>query len=135
MKFNNIAENQKVAAEQYFKDGSYEMAIPPLKALLSIMVEGNYEGKDLSHPEIREMFTYDYLIKSDFYVSRVMQKQQNDIRLHENHIKNLEQSIASNSKDPKIIAELKRRLSVAKADLTDISSIAFMKRNVGMLGK
>ncbi len=132
---NNIAENQKVAAEQYFKDGSYEMAIPPLKALLSIMVEGNYEGKDLSHPEIREMFTYDYLIKSDFYVSRVMQKQQNDIRLHENHIKNLEQSIASNSKDPKIIAELKRRLSVAKADLTDISSIAFMKRNVGMLGK
>jgi hypothetical protein len=132
---NNIVESQRSVAEQYFKDGSYEMAIPPLKALLSIMVHGNYEGKDLNNPEIREMFTHNYLVKSDFYMGRLLHKQQNDIRLYENHIKNLEQAIAANTTDSKLVEEFQRRLAIAKQDLTNISSVEFMKRSVGTLGR
>ncbi|MDR2907749.1 MAG: hypothetical protein LBU91_07165 [Bacteroidales bacterium] len=132
---NNIVENQKVAAEQYFKDGSYEMAIPPLKALLSIMVDGTYEGKDLNHPDIREMFTYNYLVKSDFYADRMKQKQQSDIQLYESHIKNLEQVIADNAQDLKLTEEFQRRLAIVKQDLDAVSSTGFMKRSIGTLGK
>ena len=42
---NNIVENQARVAKNYFDDGSVSMAIPPLKALLHIMVYGQYEGK------------------------------------------------------------------------------------------
>ena len=67
----NIAEAHHWVAEQYFRDGSIELALPPLKALLHIMVHGNYEGKTLTDPEIRGLFTRDTLLTSDWYSARL----------------------------------------------------------------
>ena len=43
---DNIIETQRTVALNYFKDGSIDVACPPLKALLHIMAYGEFEGKD-----------------------------------------------------------------------------------------
>ena len=52
----NIVEAQQKVALSYFEDGSIEAAIPPLKILLHMMAYGNYEGKEMSDPEIEKLF-------------------------------------------------------------------------------
>ena len=47
---DNIVTTQKQIAENYFADGSVALACPPLKALLHIMRDGQYEGKDINDP-------------------------------------------------------------------------------------
>ena len=64
---NNIVETQQKVALNYFEDGSIEAAIPPLKILLNIMAYGEYEGKDISNPELRKYFDRDYVLNSDWY--------------------------------------------------------------------
>ena len=67
----NIVETQKKIASNYFKDGSIDLACPPLKALLHIMVDGSYEGKAIGDPEIRALFDRDHLLNSDWYQARL----------------------------------------------------------------
>lgn len=82
---NNIVENQARVAKNYFDDGSVSMAIPPLKALLHIMVYGQYEGKTIDCREVRELFTQEYAINSDWYKERLIAKQNYDVALWEKH--------------------------------------------------
>ena len=73
---SNIVEAQQHAAEAYFTDGSIDDACPPLRALLHIMVHGQYQGKDISHPELRALFTREALLESDWYKQRLQTKRQ-----------------------------------------------------------
>ena len=54
---DNIVTTQKRVAKMYFDDGSIAQACPPLKALLHIMLNDEWEGKGLDDPEFRKMFT------------------------------------------------------------------------------
>ncbi len=81
-----IADAQQQAALSYFDDGTIACACPPLKALLSIMAYGEYQGMSSDHPEIRKMFTRGYLLSSDWYQERLSIKQRRDIALWENHV-------------------------------------------------
>lgn len=81
----NITEAQQRVARGYIQDGSIRNACPPLAALLYIMVDGHYQGKGVDHPDIRRMFTLDYLLKSDWYQQRLFIEQQRNIRLWQRH--------------------------------------------------
>ncbi len=70
----NIVEAQKKVARNYFLDGGIDDAIPPLKALLHIMDQGEFEGKTIEDPEIRELFTLESLLQSDWYQARLQAK-------------------------------------------------------------
>ncbi len=70
----NIVETQKRIAENYFKDGGIEKACPPLKALLHIMVSGEYEGSQIKDPAVRELFTRESLLSSEWYQDRLNAK-------------------------------------------------------------
>jgi hypothetical protein len=71
---NNIVEAQRKAALNYFEDGGIDLAIPPLKALLHIMAYGTYEDKTLDDPEIRDMFSLENILESDWYQARLQAK-------------------------------------------------------------
>ncbi|KPJ90902.1 MAG: hypothetical protein AMJ53_12675, partial [Gammaproteobacteria bacterium SG8_11] len=83
---HNIVSAQRRVAQRYFDDGTIEGACPPLKALLYMMAEGSFEGKGISHPDIRHMFTRQYLLASDWYQQRLALKQQLDVQLWHSHI-------------------------------------------------
>lgn len=85
-----ICEAQRTVALNYFEDGSVEAACPPVKALLHIMAHGHYGGKTVEHPAIREMFTRNGLLASDWYAERLSTKQKRDIDLWQRHVKSLE---------------------------------------------
>ena len=62
---NAIVEAQQRVALEYFEDGSIDLACPPAKAILKIMAE----GKRADDPAIRELFTLESLLVSDWYRS------------------------------------------------------------------
>jgi hypothetical protein len=49
------------------------------------MAKGSFEGKDASHPDIRHLFTREYLLSSDWYEQRLVLKQELDIQLWHKH--------------------------------------------------
>ncbi len=87
---DNIVTTQKRVAESYFNDGSVAMACPPLKALLHIMTDREYQGWNLEHPEFRALFTRESLLASDWYSERLAAKQRLDLRLWQAHAKYLQ---------------------------------------------
>ncbi|MCL4103615.1 UNVERIFIED_CONTAM: hypothetical protein GTU68_059694 [Idotea baltica] len=70
----NICETQQRVAARYFEDGSIDLAIPPLKALLHIMAHGDFEGKSITDPEIRGLFDCEAVLESDWYLARLNAK-------------------------------------------------------------
>ncbi|MDQ8203524.1 hypothetical protein [Pelagicoccus sp. SDUM812003] len=91
----NIVETQRRVALNYFEDGSIDIACPPLKALLNIMAYGSYEGKGIDDPEVRDLFTYEAVIESDWYKARLDAKQKVDVALWERHAKYLDEYLSN----------------------------------------
>ncbi|NTV90785.1 MAG: hypothetical protein HGA22_10585, partial [Clostridiales bacterium] len=71
----NIAEGHRKAALNYFRDGSIKDAIPPIKAILSIMAQGDYHGHTLEKEAVRNLFTKEYILSSEWYADRLRYKQ------------------------------------------------------------
>ena len=132
---DNIVEAQCNVARQYIDDGSIEDACPPLHALLHIMAEGEYQGMDVRHPEIRKMFTREYLLQSDWYRKRLTAKQQRESRLWQNHVSYLEGFINKNGYAD-VVEELKiaDKLAAAHQRLSYVQSDDYLVRLEGTLG-
>lgn len=131
----NIVEAQEKVALRYFEDGSIESAIPPLKILLHIMAYGNYQGKDISHPELRAYFERDYIINSDWYKDRLKLKQSKDIRFYDSQITYLETFIANpNNVDLVSEMKIKDRLKSVKKMYTEAKSDDYVDSLVGTIG-
>ena len=132
---NHIVETQQRVARQYFHDGSIDDACPPLYALLHIMAYGDYQGKDAHHPEIRAMFTREYLLASDWYQQRLQAKQQADIALWQRHVSYLQSFLADvNNAEPIASLGLAQRYLAAQEKLSEVNSSSYLQTLVGTLG-
>lgn len=133
---DNIVATHERVAQAYFDDGTVEMACPPLQALLHIMAKGDWNGHGLEAPEVREMFTREALLASDWYHARLVAKQKWDIMMSERSVETLERAL-----DNPAIADvvdsmsLKDRLVQAKAKLAQVSSEDYLTSLIGTLGK
>jgi hypothetical protein len=110
-----ICEAQRGVALNYFEDGSVESACPPVKALLYIMAYGHYDGKPVTDPEIRGLFTRERLLESEWYKERLRVKQSRDVALWTRHV-------------------TATRSDAAKAGLERVSSPAYLAELVGTIG-
>lgn len=132
---DNIIEAQQRVAQQYIDDGSIEDACPPLKALLHIMASGKYQGKDVHHPDIRVMFTRDYLLNSDWYQERLEIRQQRAIKLWKGHIEYLQAFLnRPGYADEAKKMGIRERLDTAVEKLASVQGAVYLKRLVGTLG-
>jgi hypothetical protein len=132
---DNIIETQQRVALNYFQDGSIEVACPPLKALLHIMAHGHYEGKKITDPSIRALFTREALIDSDWYKARLDAKAGVDQALWKRHLSYLESFLTKTNYQ----SELKRlkiheRIAQANAMLDHVNSPTYRASLVGMIG-
>jgi len=127
-----IVETQTRVAKQYFEDGSVEAACPPLKALLYIMAEGSWQGKGVDHPEVRGMFTREYLMASEWYRARLRAKQTVDVALWGRHVSALEQFRESGAAKHGVNVE--GRLEEALRQLARVSRTGYLKELEGTLG-
>jgi hypothetical protein len=132
---NNIVEAQQKVAQAYIEDGSINDACPPLQAVLRIMAEGNYEGKTIDDPSIREMFTLDYLLNSDWYKERLVIKQQRDAALWQMNRDYVEQKMDEiNESVTDLWAELQDQLENAEHMREWVNSDSYLERLQGTLG-
>lgn len=77
---DNVAATHRRVAAHYFADKSVEMAVPPLRALLHVMLDGTYEGKGLDDPAFRAMFSREAVLSSDWYRARLETKREGEVR-------------------------------------------------------
>ncbi len=132
---NNIVEAQQKVARQYISDGSIEDACPPLKALLYIMAEGQYQGMDAHSPEFRAMFTRDYLLASDWYRQRLETKQANDAELWRRHIENLVHFLNQTGYEEEAERlDIPGKLKYARQKLETILQPEYLESLVGTIG-
>ncbi len=131
----NIVEAQQKVAARYLEDGSVDDACPPLKALLHIMAEGSYRGKDAHHPDIRALFTRSALLASDWYQERLETKQARDVALWQRHVANLA-AFAGRPSYQDIVdkLEIRQRLEAAKAKLAWVGSGDYLQSLRGTIG-
>jgi len=133
----NIVETQERVARTYLEDGSVNVAIPPLKALIFIMAEGSYEGKDVSSPEFRAMFHRENIINSDWYRSRLEGKVNLDIKLMNRHLDYLRKVRNAMVQDPLNLgdlAEIDQRITWVKSKLSILKEKNSWEEFVGTLG-
>ncbi|HOE75824.1 MAG TPA: hypothetical protein PK905_07655 [Rectinema sp.] len=131
----NIAFAMEKSAKAYFEDGSYETAIPPLKAVLSTMVYGNYEGKSIEHPEVRRLFDREYVLESDWYRTRLDSYREQEIAHVQSSISYLKKFLADRA-EPKSLTErrVQAELSSAYDRLELLTSPNYLKRIWGSIG-
>lgn len=130
-----ITEAQERVAESYLLDGSIDLACPPLRALIHIMAEGNYKGKDVHSPEIRSMFTRESLLQSDWYEERLKTRRQRDQQLWQRHIAYVQTYL----NQPDYAQECERlnlaaRLKHAESQFARVSSSDYLHELNGCIG-
>jgi hypothetical protein len=124
----SIVESQKRVAQSYFEDGSADAACPPLKMLLRIMADGG----TADDPRVRQMFTRESLLESDWYRERLWVKQHRDTALWRRHVAALESYRATNTGPDDIDSE--RRLEAAREKLRQVSAPAYLNELRGTIG-
>ena len=130
-----IMEAYQRVAREYFNDGSIEEACPPLRILLHIMAYGDYEGRDERDPEIRQMFTRETLLASDWYHERLRVQQKRDIAMWKKHCRSLEQYLAEQEDlEEEFLTTLRDRHSLAQAELQRVEKSDYLEFLMGTVG-
>jgi hypothetical protein len=99
------------------------------------MAFGNFEGKDVSHPEVRSLFTREALLSSDWYEERLLVKQARDIELWRRHVRALSEFSAQPShREEARRLGIAERLARAKAELERVSAAEYLIELQGTIG-
>ena len=131
----NIVETMERVARLYLGDGSIDHACPPLRALLHIMAEGEYEGKDVHHPDIRALFDPATIRDQDWYRVRLETRRRINADLHSRNIAYVERVLAEEKDHEPATLDLARaRLATARERLGEIQSPAYLDSLVGTIG-
>ena len=126
---DNMVGAHRRAAEAYFADGSIEGACPPLKVLLHIMKDGHYEGKPLSDPWVRDLFTRESICRSEWYAERLITRQQIETKALQNILQSLQDSALKTKSE-----DLNARIAEVKAKLKAVKGINYLKSLNGTIG-
>lgn len=131
----HIAEAQQRVALLYMKDGGYELACPPLKAVLSLMAHGHYEGMSVNDPNLRKMFTRESLIESEWYLQRIQAKQRIDVAHWQKVVEHLRQ-YRRNSVQHDFANELdlQTRIDFAEKMLSQVQAPEYLDSLIGTPG-
>jgi hypothetical protein len=132
----NIAGAMEKSAKAYFEDGSIDAAIPPLKAVLSVMATGSYEGKSIHDPEVRKLFERDAVVKSDWYKKRLEDYRGQEIAYMEKSIAYIRNFIAERAETGSLSARrAQAELARSKDRLEQLLSRDYLDLVDGSLGK
>lgn len=130
-----VATHQRVA-KAYIADGTISYAVPPIRALLEIMANGeSSKGWTLESPEFRELFERENILASDWYAERIAAKHDEELSRITQGIEDMNRflSIPTNA----ITAErlhLTDRIAAAEAEYAHKSAPEYPVRLIGQVG-
>jgi hypothetical protein len=130
-----IVETHRVAAVQYFEDASIEGACPPLRALLHVMAHGQFEGKTLDDPGLRNLFTRESVLESEWYKQRLHARQRVEAAHLRRGITSLENFLhRSSHSEVAHTLGLAARLESVRATLAKVEAPGYAESLAGTLG-
>jgi hypothetical protein len=137
-----IKLTNKRVAEMYIADGGADMAVPPLKALLHIMANGEYEGMTIDSPEFRSMWTRESIMASDWYKERLTTFQARETERLTKGLEYLEHftkgpdAIKGDWKGQQIVEDLKLhdRIEAVKSKIAAVKKPEYVDHIKGSLG-
>lgn len=99
------------------------------------MAYGNYNGKDLSDPELRKEFDRDYVLQTDWYKGRLKLKQKRDVAFLKNQIQYLE-NFKENPINWRLVEkmDINHRIEKAKMRLSYVESEKYINDITGTIG-
>ena len=132
---DNIVEAHQWVAEQYFRDGSIDLAVPPLKALLHIMAKGTYQGRTLGDPALRALFKREQVLGSTWYAKRLIKRRDREKTIYGAIARELE-SFASRVEYREEIERLgiRARLDATRKRLANLDSSGYLESLRGTIG-
>jgi heterodisulfide reductase subunit B len=99
------------------------------------MLNDEWEGKGLDHPEFRKLFSREYLMASDWYAARLAAKQKVDRKLWKRHVEYLNHFLRRPShEDIAVSLGVGDRLSRSRKILEEVESPDYLKKLSGTLG-
>ncbi len=131
----HIADIQRRVASQYYEDGTLTELCPPLKALVTIMAEGSWDGRTAADEEFRSLFTIESLLASDWYRERLAAQQKRDVVLWRRHAAYLDQFLRT-AKHGNDVARLQiaTRKEYVDAQLAHCQQAEYLDELVGTIG-
>ncbi len=126
---DNIVSAHQWVAESYFRDGSIELAVPPLKALLTIMAKGSYEGKSLADASIRAMFTRESIVASDWYAKRLAKRLEREVTINRTIARELDNFLSLSEYETEA-----ERLRIAEKLKEVTNRIVYLETPAGLKG-
>lgn len=131
-----VTTHQRVA-QTYITDGTIELAIPPLRALLEIMANGSSaKGWTVDSPEFRALFGRQAILDSGWYAQRLAAKQSADIALLKHGVADLAPFVKNQGNaNPVERLSLMQRLDALQGELTRVQSPGYLQSLNGTLGR
>ena len=131
-----IAMTHERVARAYFKDGTVELAVPPLRALLEIMADGaSTEGWRLDSPELRVQFTRESVLASDWYARRLDAKQVAAGARADAGLAAIEKFVATpGNEEPTARLGMPARVEAARVEAERLTGAEFREQLVGTTG-
>ncbi|GAB3623068.1 hypothetical protein GCM10027418_11500 [Mariniluteicoccus endophyticus] len=132
-----VVTTHRRVAQAYFADGTVELAVPPLRALLEIMANGtSEEGWTLDSPEFRAQFGREAILSSGWYAQRLAAKQSAEVALLKKGVADLGAFVqADGNERPVARLGLKDRLAHLQQQAQVVGSPAYLKSLNGTLGR
>ncbi len=134
---DTIVVTHERVARAYIDDGTIELAVPPLRALLEIMAEGtSREGWSLASPEFRAQFTRDSVLASDWYAARLDAKHAAARARAQAGLAAIEKFVATPGNDePVARLGMPDRVEAAQAEVARLAGSEFRAGLVGTVGR
>ena len=130
-----VATHERVALA-YVKDGTIDLAVPPLRALLEIMADGmSAEGWDLESPEFRATFTREAVLASHWYAARLDAKQAAASARATAGLAAIKKFVSTpGNEEPAARLAMPVRIEAARAETERLASPEFREQLVGTTG-
>ena len=131
-----IAATHERVARAYFQDGTVDLAVPPLRALLEIMADGTTsQGWDLGSPEFRAMFTREAVLASDWYAQRLDAKQAAASARADAGLAAIEKFVTTpGNEEPTARLDMPARVEAARFEAQRLAGPEFREQLVGTAG-
>lgn len=131
-----IAATHEAVARAYFKDGTVDLAVPPLRALLEFMADGaTSEGLELGSQEFRAMFTREAVLASGWYAQRLDAKQAAAGARADAGLAAIEKFVTTpGNEEPTARLDLPARVEAARVEAQRLAGPEFREQLVGTAG-
>ncbi|MBI4944076.1 MAG: hypothetical protein HY830_25320 [Actinobacteria bacterium] len=131
-----IVMTHERVARSYFKDGTVDLAVPPLRALLEIMADGHSaQGWGLGSPEFRALFTRESVLASDWYAQRLDAKQAAAAARAGAGLAAIEKFVSTpGNEEPTARLGMPARVEAARAEAARLAGPEFREQLVGTAG-